>query len=96
MVLRVIKEAQLFILPNPDEEHVLTEPNLISYTLIKLTKIGGMYAKGIEKWQKWPPQDRRKWAKFYAHMVEEYERQLTETGSTTMGQEVYVTAMHAT
>ena len=61
-MLRVIKEVQLFLLANTDEDCTLTEPNLISYTLIKLTNTGGMYAKGIEKWQKRPPQDRRKWA----------------------------------
>ena len=57
----VIKEVQLFLLSNPDEDRALTDPNLISYALIKLTKTGGMHAKGIKKWQKSPPQDRRKW-----------------------------------
>ena len=33
-----------------------------------------MYAKVTEKWKKMPPQDRRKLAEFYAHMVEDFER----------------------
>ena len=54
-----------------------------------------MYAKGIEKWQKRPQQDRRKWSELLTHMVKYYKRQLNETGGITMGQEGYVTAMHA-
>ena len=54
-----------------------------------------MYDKGIKKWQKRPPQDRRKWAELSAHMVEDYKRRLTKTGGTTMGREGYGTAMHA-
>ena len=49
VMLRGIKELQLLLLANIDEDRALTKPNLISYTLIKLTKTGGMYAKGIEK-----------------------------------------------
>ena len=54
-ILRGIKEVKIFLLDNPEEDRALTEPNLISYALIKLTKTGGIYAKGIEKWQKRPP-----------------------------------------
>ena len=55
VMLRGIEEVQLLILANPDKDRALTKPNLISYALIKLTKTGGMYAKGIKKWQKRPP-----------------------------------------
>ena len=48
-MLIVIKEVQLFLLANLDEDRALTEPNLISYALIKLTNTGGIYARGIEK-----------------------------------------------
>ena len=61
-----IEEVQLFQFSNPDEDRALTDPNLISYALIKLKKTGGMYVKGIEKWQKRPPQDRKTWSKFSA------------------------------
>ena len=95
-MLRGIKEVQLFLLSNPDKERTLTEPNIISYALIKLTKTGGMYAKGIDKWKNQPPQDHQKWSELLAHTIEGYERQLTETGGTTMGQEGCGTEMHAT
>ena len=85
---------QFFLLANPDDEHALTEPSLIRYALIKLTKTGGMYAKGIEKWKKRPTQDRQKWGKLSSHMVDSYESQLIETVGTTMGQEGYITSMN--
>ena len=53
-----------------------------------------MYAKGIKKWKKRPPQDRIKWAELSAHMVKDYKIKLTKTGVTTTGQEGYGTAMH--
>ena len=71
-MLRGIREVQIFLLANPDKYCALTEPNLISYALINLTKTGGVYAKGIKKWQKRPPQDRIKWVEFPSHMVEHY------------------------
>ena len=55
-----------------------------------------MYAKGIDKWQKRPTQDRRKWAELSYHMIEYYERQFTDMVGTTMGQEGYGTSMNAT
>ena len=62
VMIRGIEEVKLFLLYNLDEDCALTKPNLISYALIKFTQTRGMYAKGIEKWHKRPPQDRRKWA----------------------------------
>ena len=55
-----------------------------------------MYAKGIDKWQKRPTQDRKKWDELSYHMIEDYERQPTDMGGTTMGQEGYSIAMNAT
>ena len=46
---RGTEEVKLFLLANPDKYLSLTEPKVISYALIKLTKTGGMYARGIEK-----------------------------------------------
>ena len=55
-----------------------------------------MYAKVIDKWQKSPPQDMIKWAKFSANMVKYYERQLTKTGRTKIGDKGYGISMHTT
>ena len=49
VMLRGIKDLRLFLLSIPDKDRVLTEPNLISYALIKLTKTGDMYSKEIDK-----------------------------------------------
>ena len=49
VMLRGIKDLRLFLLSIPDKDCVLTEPNLISYALIKLTKTGDMYSKEIDK-----------------------------------------------
>ena len=72
VMLRVIEEVQLFLLSKPDKYIALTEPNPIIYALIKLTNTRGMHAKGIEKWQKRPPQDSSKWSELLSHMVEDY------------------------
>ena len=69
VIIRLIEEVHLFLLANSDKERTLTDPNLISCTLIKIKKYRGMYAKGIEKRQKRPPQDQRKWAELLAYMV---------------------------
>ena len=40
LILTGIDEVQLFLLDKPDKDRALTEPNLISYALIKLKKTG--------------------------------------------------------
>ena len=54
-----------------------------------------MYAKALETWNKVLPKNRKKWAIFRKHMINEYELNITEGGGTTMGQEFGIT-MHAT
>ena len=41
VMLRGFKEVQLFLLSNPDKDCALTDPNLISYALINLTRDPG-------------------------------------------------------
>ena len=95
VMLQGIEELQIFLLANPEEDRQLSEPNLIGYALIKLSKCGGMYAKALERWNKVIPNNRKKWAIFLKHMINEYEIKITEGGGTTMGQEFGV-AMHTT
>ena len=54
-----------------------------------------MYAKALEMWNKVIPKNRKKWAIFRKHMINEYELKITEGGGTTMGQEFGI-AMHVT
>ena len=47
VMLQGIEEVQIFLLVNPEEDRQLSEPNLIGYALINLSKCGGMYAKAL-------------------------------------------------
>ena len=94
-MLQGIEEVQIFLLANPEDDRQLSEPNPIGYALIKLSKCGGMYAKALERWNKVLPNNRKKWAIFRKHMINEYELKITEGGGMTMGQ-VFGVAMHAT
>jgi hypothetical protein len=67
----------------------MSEPQLIDDAMIKLSKTGGMYAKGMSRWQQRKPDDRKKWRDFVAFVVKEYERLQQELGGTTLGQEGY-------
>ena len=86
VMLQGIEEVQIFLLANPEEYRQLSEPNLIGYALIKLSKCGGMYAKALEWWNKVIPNNRKKWAIFREHMINEYELKITEGGGTMIGQ----------
>ena len=86
VMFRGIEEFHIFLLANSKEDRQLSDPNLIVYALIKLSKCGGMYAKSLERWNKVIPSNRNKWAIFCKHMINEYELKITERGGTTMGQ----------
>ena len=47
VMLRGIEEVQIFLLANPEEDRQLSDPNLIGYALINLSKCGGIYAKAL-------------------------------------------------
>ena len=76
VMLQGIEEVQIFLLSNPEEYRQLSEPNLIGYALIKLSKCGGMYAKALERWNKVLPKN-RKMGHFHKHMINEYELKIT-------------------
>ena len=59
VMLQGIEEVQIFLLANPEEDRQFSEPNLIGYVLIKLSKCGGMYAKALEMWNKVLPKNRK-------------------------------------
>ena len=54
-----------------------TEKTIIGYALIKISKCGGMHEKALERWNKVLPKNRKKWAIFRKHMINEYELKIT-------------------
>ena len=59
VMLRKIEEVQIFLLASPEEGPKHSDTTLIQYTLIKLSKTGGMYAKALEKWSAKPLANRK-------------------------------------
>ena len=86
LMLRGIEEFRIFPLVNPEEYHQLSEPYLIGYALIKLSKCEDMYANSLERWNKVLPKNRKKWAIYCKHIINEYEMMITDGGGSTMGQ----------
>ena len=50
VMLRTTEEVQMFLMAHPDGDHELSNINIISYAMIKLSKFGGLYNKAIERW----------------------------------------------
>ena len=89
VMLRDIEDVQMFLLAHPEGDKEMSEPQLIDYAMIKLSKTGGLYSKGMTRWRQREPNERKKWTDFVPFMVKEYERLQTELGGTTLGQEGY-------
>ena len=89
VMLRDIEDVQMFLLAHPEGEKEMSETQLIDYAMIKLSKTGGMYAKGMARWRKRDTTEKKKWMDYVKFMVAEYERLQHEMGGTTLGQEGY-------
>ena len=59
LMIREIKDVQLFLLANPAEKMELTYVQLCTHGLIKLSKTGGLYAKATERWNQKDLQERQ-------------------------------------
>ena len=90
-MIRDIEDVQRFLLANPAEKMALTDVQLCTHGLIKLSKTGGLYNKATEIWNKKELQERQQWREFKTHYIEEYEKMLAANGGNTMGQEGYGT-----
>ena len=82
---------QRFLLANPADKMELSDVQLCTHGLIKLSKTGGLYAKATKRWNQKDLNERQQWMGFKTHYIGEYEKMLTANGGTTMGQEGYVT-----
>ena len=95
VILRSLKEVQMFLLESTEENRELKEVKIIDHALTKLSDMGGFYTKSLEKWNGRSVTDWRKWETFRIVMVGEYECMLAEGAGTKMYQEDYGMAFHA-
>ena len=96
VMLSTTEEVQMFLVAHPDGDREHRDVNLMSYTMIKLYKCGGLYTRAVERWKIKTKEDKKIWANFRQHLIAEYENLLEEVGGTTLGQEWYGTEFGAT
>ena len=90
-MLLTTEEVQMFLMAHSDGRRKLSDVNLISYAIIKLSKYGGLYTKTIERWQSNTKSEKRIWENFHQNLIADCENILPERGGTTLGQEWYGT-----
>ena len=86
----------MFLMVHPYGDRKLSDVNLISYAMIKLSKCGGLYTKAIEWWQINTKEYKKVWENSCQNLIAEYEKLLAEGGGTTLGQERYVMELNTT
>ena len=86
VLIRDLADVQRFHLANPADKMELTDIQLCTHGLIKLSKAGGLYAKATKRWNQKDLQERHQWMEFKTHYIEEYEKMLAVNSGTTMGQ----------
>ena len=77
-MLPTTEEVHMLLMAHPDGDHELSNVNLISYTMIKLSKCGGLYTRDIERWNIKTKTDKNIWENFHQHLISEYEKMLSE------------------
>ena len=65
----------------------LTDVQLCTHGLIKLSKTGGLYANATERWNLKDRTICQQWMEFKTHFIAEYKNMLAANGGTTMCQE---------
>ena len=90
-MIRDIEDVQRFLLANPTDNTELTDVQLCTHGLIKISKKWGLYENATERWNLKDRTIRQQWMDFKTHFIDEYEKMLAENGGTTMGQEGYGT-----
>ena len=90
-MIRDIEDVQRFLLANPTGNMELTDVQLSTHGLIKLSKTGGIYSNATKRWNLKNRTICQQWIEFKTHFIAEYKKMLAENGGTTMGQEGYGT-----
>ena len=83
VVLRLMKEVQLFLLAHPEGGHKRTEVQLICNVIMKMRDLGGVWACPLEKWLVEPVLTRETCIYFKTFMVGKYKEMLTARGGST-------------
>ena len=96
VMLHTTEEFQMILMAYPDGYSELSNANLTSYAMIKLSMYGGLYTQDIERLHRKTKSDKNIWAIFCQHLISEYEKLLAEGGGTTLGQEGYGTELNDT
>ena len=91
VMIRDIEDVQRFLLSNPIDNMELTDVQLCTHGVIKLSRTGGLHENATEKWNLNDRTIRQQWMKFKTHFVDNYEKMLASNGGTTMGQKGYGT-----
>ena len=84
----------MFLLAHPGGEKEMWATQRIDYVMIKLSKTGGMYAKGTARWQKRKPPNKKKWMEFVKFTITEYERLQQEIGVINTGARMLWRGIH--
>ena len=74
VMIRDIKDVQRFLLANPADNMDLTDVQLCTHGLIKLSKTGGLYANATERWNLKDMTIGQQWMEFKTHFIADYER----------------------
>ena len=96
LMLHTTEEFQMFLMAYPDGYSELSNANITSYAMIKLSMCGGLYTKDIERLHRKTKADKNIWAIFCQNLISEYEKLLAEGGGTTLGQEGYRAGLNST
>ena len=96
VVLRDIKEVQMFLLAHPKSGQELADTNFISYAFINLNKTGGIYTKSIEHCNAKELSNSKTWDTFRQHMIAEFGKIVASGAGPTLGQEGYFGAYNIT
>ena len=72
VMIRDIEDVQKLLLANPADNMELTDVQLCTHGLIKLSKTGGLYAKATERWNLKDRTIRQQWMEFKTHFIAEY------------------------
>ena len=91
VMIRDIEDVQRFLLANPTGNMELTDVQLCTHGLIKLSKTGGLYSNATKRWNLKDRTICQQWMEFKTHFIAEYKKMLAENGGKTMGQEEYGT-----